>query len=213
MRTRKLVAFDLDGVLVKEKSAWWTLHNAFETYEDSRKNMNAYKSGEIDYPEFMRRDIGLWGQRTLREIKNTLGSYTLNPVADKVCRALRNCGYELAIVSAGLDIIARPVAVKLQIEHWTANGLEADENGYLTGNGIFRVDLMRKQDALSKLISHLGFSLAGTTAVGDSEYDFHLMSACGASVALVEDGASTIRWPSSTVKISRLGDLPRILGC
>ena len=57
----KLVAFDLDGVLVKEPSAWWSLHRAFGTYGASKENLMAYEAGQIEYPEFMRRDIRLWG--------------------------------------------------------------------------------------------------------------------------------------------------------
>jgi phosphoserine phosphatase len=41
----KLVAFDLDGVLVEEPSAWWTLHHAFGTYEASKENLRGKALG------------------------------------------------------------------------------------------------------------------------------------------------------------------------
>jgi phosphoserine phosphatase len=74
----KVVVFDLDGVLVEEPSAWWTLHHAFSTYEASKENLNAYNRGIIDYPEFMRRDISLWGSRNIEEIGAILLKGTSN---------------------------------------------------------------------------------------------------------------------------------------
>ena len=46
----KMIAFDLDGVLVEEPSAWWTLHHAFGSFEASKENLLAYEMGAIDYP-------------------------------------------------------------------------------------------------------------------------------------------------------------------
>jgi phosphoserine phosphatase len=42
-----LVVFDLDGVLVEEASAWWTLHHAFGTYEASKENLYAKWEGQV----------------------------------------------------------------------------------------------------------------------------------------------------------------------
>jgi phosphoserine phosphatase len=56
----KLVAFDMDGTLLTQKSSWGKLHRYFGTYELSLKNMEAYEQGKIAYNEFMRRDIMLW---------------------------------------------------------------------------------------------------------------------------------------------------------
>jgi phosphoserine phosphatase len=80
----RLIAFDCDGVLVKETSAWYTLHKNFGTYEAARPNLIACEAGEIDYPEFMRRDIRLWDRPRVKEIEAILGKYTMMTGASDV---------------------------------------------------------------------------------------------------------------------------------
>jgi len=209
----KLVAFDLDGVLVEEPSAWWTLHHAFGAYESSRKNLQAYEEGIIDYPEFMRRDIRLWGTRSIVEIKTILQKFTLSKGALDVCDILRQRGYQLAILSAGVDIVARAVSEKLRIQYWIANGLEVDGEGLLTGEGIFRVDLKEKERALKELIGHLGIPFLDVVAVGDSKYDVSFMQACGTGIVLAKCNISeeSQPWIKAWHRIFDLTDLPKTL--
>lgn len=205
----KLIAFDLNGVLVEEESAWWTLHKAFSTHEASKVNLHAYEKDKIDYPEFMRRDIRLWGKRNIKEVEAILHNFTLTEAAPEICNILKHRGYQLAIVSAGIDILVRRVSEKLGIDHWIANGLAVDREGVLTGEGIFRVDLMKKHEALEALVRPLGVKLSDTAAVGDSKYDLSILKACGAGFAYIRPSISSdqLLWAESWPKIYHLEDL------
>jgi len=209
----KLVAFDLDGVLVEEPSAWWTLHHAFGSLKASKENLLAYEMGAIDYPEFMRRDIRLWGNRMIHEVENVLLKFTLSEGAPEICDLLHQQGYQLAIISAGIDILARAVSEKLGINYWIANGLEVDAKGFLTGNGIFRVDLKEKERSLEELIRPLGIPSSDVVAVGDSKYDVSFMKACGAGVAFVRCNIckESQHWVKTWHRIHCLADLPKTL--
>jgi phosphoserine phosphatase len=209
----RLVAFDLDGVLVEEPSAWWTLHHAFGSLKASKENLLAYELGAIDYPEFMRRDIRLWGNRTIHEVENVLLKFTLSEGAPETCDLLHQRGYQLAIISAGIDILARAISEKLGIEYWTANGLKVNSQNFLTGEGIYRVELKAKEYALNELIKPLGVSLSDVVGVGDSKYDLSFMRACGTGVALVKSGSSgrTHSWVTGWIRMESLRDLPDIL--
>lgn len=209
----KLIAFDLDGVLVEEPSAWWTLHLAFGTYEASKKNLQAYEAGNIDYPEFMRRDIRLWGTRKINEVENVLLKFTLSESARKICDLLQQRGYQLAIISAGIDIPAAAVSEKLRIDHWIANGLQLDGQDFLSGEGIFRFELKAKEKALSELIKPLGVKLSDVVGVGDSKYDVSFMRACGAGIAFIKCNGSkrSLSWIEGWERISHLRDLPSTL--
>jgi HAD superfamily PSPase-like hydrolase len=209
----KLVVFDLDGVLVNEPSAWGTLHHAFGTYQASKKNLSAYEAGTIDYPEFMRRDIRLWGDRSVNEVECVLLDFTLTENALETCDALREENYQLAILSAGIDILARAVSQRLGIECWIANGLVVNEGGFLTGEGIFRVDLKAKDRALGRLIKPLAVELPDVVAVGDSKYDIALMESCGAGIAFVRAGRrdESHSWARRWKRIQRLCELPATL--
>lgn len=190
--TYKLIAFDMDGTLLTEKSSWWELHRYFGTYELSLKNMEAYEQGKIAYDEFMRRDIMLWKPKPhINTIKKVLLNYKYVPNAKYVLDILKRRKYHLALVTTGLDILANAVASELGISHVLANGLVFDKKGYLTEKVIFEVDLLRKEKALQELVEKIGIQRDECICVGDSKYDINFLRCAGLGVAL--DGNEDLR--------------------
>lgn len=181
----KLVAFDMDGTLVVEDSCWGVLHRHFGTGEAARRNLDAYERGEIDYPEFMRRDIALWRPAPkIDEVRAVLTSYRLGPNVREVVEEVHIRGYQTAIITGGLDILADEVARELGIPHILANGLAVDERGRLSGEGIFRVEPGKKDEVLEALAEKLGVTLGECVAVGDSKYDVRFLKCAGLGVAI-----------------------------
>jgi phosphoserine phosphatase len=184
----KLVAFDMDGTLVEEHSCWGIIHRHFGTQQKASRNLEAWERGEIDYSEFMRLDIKLWQPTPhISQVEEILSNFKLAPNALGVVSELRGKGYQVAIVTGGLDILAKKVADRLKIEHVLANGLEVDERGYLTGEGIFRVEPYCKHEALEKLADRLGVRMGECVGVGDSKYDSNLFEHVGLGVAVGRD--------------------------
>lgn len=178
-----LVAFDLDGTLVAETSSWYVLHEHFGTRDSAAKNLEAYKNGAIDYPEFMRRDISLWPRVHHSEVDALLSKFTLAEGAEETVKGLKMKGYKIAIVSSGIDVLANKVARVLDIPYVLANGLELDRDGRLTGRGVFRVPLSQKEKALEPLARRFGLGLRQCVAVGDSDWDFSFLASSGLGVA------------------------------
>ena len=54
----KLVFFDMDGVLLDTVSSWRYIHEYFGTTNE--RSIMPYLRGDIDYLEFIRRDVSLW---------------------------------------------------------------------------------------------------------------------------------------------------------
>ena len=184
----KLVAFDMDGTLVEAGSSWGIIHRHFGTQERALVNLAAYERGEIDYVEFMRRDIALWQPAPhISQIDKILSDFRIAPNAAEVVSEIHRRGYQLAMVTGGIDLLADRVAAKLGISHVLANGLAVDERGYLTGEGIFRVEPCLKHEVLSKLANEFGLELAECVAVGDSKYDSNFLKCAGLAVAVGED--------------------------
>lgn len=180
----RLVAFDLDGTLVQEQSSWVKLHTHFGTLDEADGNLRAYERGEIDYVEFMRRDVALWQPPPhIRTIELILLDYTLSPNAEHVVRSLMEEGYEVAIVSSGIDILANHVARRLGVRHVRANGLLANEAGFLTGGVVSRVDPYRKDEVLAALSNGLGITMGECVAVGDSRFDWRFLEGAGVGIA------------------------------
>lgn len=178
----RLIALDFDGVLVRQPSSWETLHMAFGTEVEARRNLAEFTAGQIDYPEFMRRDISLWGRRPFEEIRQVLLQYDLDPQAESVIAGWRREGRQVAIISSGIDVLVGEVAQRLGIEQFVANGLETDADGHLTGNGIMRVDPWRKDAVLLRVAKSLGCPPACTAGVGDTLFDLPLLRASGLGI-------------------------------
>jgi phosphoserine phosphatase len=66
--------------------------------------------------------------------------------------------------------------------------LEVDATGTLTGEGIMRVELLRKDLALAALLLPMGIEKTAVVAVGDSKYDLPLVKACGRGIAFLPSG-------------------------
>ncbi len=205
----KLIAFDMDGTLVEGDSCWGVLHRHFGTQETARKNLGAYEREEIDYPEFMRRDIALWKPvPTLEQVKRVLTPCRLAPNVERVVGDIHRRGYRTAVITGGLDMLAEEVARKLGIQYVFANGLATDEQSRLTGEGIFRVEPRFKHEVLTGLVDELGINLHQCVAVGDSKYDVNFLKHAGLGVAI---GADSELARVADVVIRDFGHLPQLL--
>lgn len=181
----ELIAFDMDGTLVREESCWEKIHEHFGVQKEASKNLEAWKEGIIDYKEFMRRDVALWKPTPhISKIKDILSDYELPPKAPKIMKEIRKRNYDIAIISGGLTALAEMVAQELGITHVFANGLEVDKEGYLTGEGIQRVDPSSKGEVLKKLTRKLEIEPTQCISVGDSIYDTELFSMSGMGIAI-----------------------------
>ena len=176
----KLAAFDLDGTVLEHNSSWVAIHRHFGTEHNGAASLRLYTEGKIDYREFMRRDISSWPKGVAKEeIVSILSNYRVRREAPGVFSELRSRGIKTALVTSGIDILARDVAADLGIDHWVANGLRFDKNRKLLPKGVGRVDPTRKDVAYQKLLSKVGIPSKKTIAVGDTIYDLAFLKSAG----------------------------------
>ncbi|MCJ7516515.1 MAG: HAD-IB family phosphatase [Methanomassiliicoccales archaeon] len=186
-RPRKydLVAFDMDGVLVRYPSSWTWVHHHFGVTNETA--LEAYMQGQIDDREFMRRDISLWIERKedlcKADIDRILEDLPVTEGIDDTVSILKREGIKTAIVSGGLDSVARGMSERYGFEGWIANGLEYDRAGRLTGEGILRVELMNKRAALDSVLKLWGIGRERTVCVGNSFVDVSMFEECGLKIA------------------------------
>jgi phosphoserine phosphatase len=184
-KTIKLVFFDMDGVLIDVLSSWRYIHQRFGT--SNRQSVTAYLNGEIDYAEFMRRDVALWKENGESAMKETIAKilYTLPMMkgARPCFQYLKKHHVKTAIVTAGLDILAEKVAGELGIDYVFANSVTTDTHGRLTSEGILRVELTHKDENVRALRKQLAFPAEVCAAVGNSCFDIPMFETCGLGVA------------------------------
>lgn len=189
-RELKLVAFDLDGVLVEEESSWGYLHRVFGTYESiSKANYaKAFEQGLISYSEWMKLDlesiIRARGVVYCREIEEAFERVKVADGAREVVEYLRKRGVKTAIVSAGVEYLALRVAETLGIGEVYANKLLCDSGGRLVPQGVEVVNPLKKGVVIERVASKYGVSLGETMYVGDSVWDCSAFEVVGYPVAL-----------------------------
>jgi phosphoserine phosphatase len=79
------------------------VHRAFGV--DNEKNFQKHLSNEIDYREFMRSDISLWGKTHISRVKNILDQAPLMKGAKETLGCLRRKGLKTAIISSGISLL------------------------------------------------------------------------------------------------------------
>jgi phosphoserine phosphatase len=176
-----MVVFDLDGVLVDIDSSWQTLHRAFGV--DNEANFQRHLRGEIDYREFMRSDIRLWGRPPAARLRGILDRVPLIPGARDVVDALRQRHVTTAIISSGIEMLATRVQGELGIDHVFANRLVTDGEGRLLGDGEEVVTLRNKGVVFERLCQAEALRPGDCAVVGDSRFDVPLFEKAGISIA------------------------------
>lgn len=181
----QLVFFDMDGVLLDTVSSWRYIHEHFGTTNE--RSILPYLRGDIDYLEFIRRDVSLWKTNGKHVKKTTIESILYSiPFIQGVHECfsfLKDHDVQTAIVSAGMSILAEKVAADLGIDYSFANEITIGADGRLTGEGVLHVELRQKDKNVKDLAGTLQVPLNACAAVGNSCFDIPMLETCGIGIA------------------------------
>jgi len=108
------------------------------------------------------------------DLEEILAGVPLMPGAEELMRGLRERGILTAIVSGGIDLLARRIGRELRMDYVLANGIRTDATGRLTEEGILRVPIKKKDEVLARIQEQLGVRPEETASVGNSEIDVAL---------------------------------------
>jgi phosphoserine phosphatase len=206
----RFVAFDMDGTLVDVESSWRVVHDHFGDH--NHEGLRAFLANEIDDQEFIRSDVRIWKRHapelSASDLETILAPVPLMPGAHALLDGLHARGIRTAIVSGGLDILARRIGRELGIDLVFANGVETTSQGVLSGGGIVRVPIHDKEGILSQLQERLGIPRDETASVGNSEIDVGLFRRSRVGVAFLPEDEE-VRAAATTVVTEP--DLGRVL--
>ncbi|MHB1434985.1 MAG: HAD-IB family phosphatase [Thermoplasmata archaeon] len=209
----RLAAFDMDGTLVDVASSWRVVHDAFDDHNDEA--LRLFLENRIDDREFIRSDIRKWRAHRPRlstaDLEEILGRVPLMPGATELFDRLRSRGVATAIISGGIDLLARRIGRELGVDHILANGVETTAEGRLTGEGIVRVPIRDKESVLAALQAATGIPPGATASVGNSEIDAGLFRRSRLGIAFLPEDETVRRAAGRVVERKDLREVARLL--
>lgn len=209
MRKYDLVCFDMDGTLTKLRSSWCWVHSCFEV--DNEPAYQAFCNGEIDEPEFMRRDIALWTDKnpdvTIRDIAVLFRDMPLIGGIQETIACLKANGIRTVIISGGIDLAAKMLANEFGFDDYIADEILSYEDGRLTGEGKMNVDLRDKGINVRQYIEKYGTTMERTVSVGNSFTDIPMFKNSGMSIAFNPTDPYTQEAATHTVFSENIADI------
>lgn len=194
----KLVCFDLNKTLIKENS-WLDLNLAMGvTQEEDDMLMCWYEEGVISYEEANHILLSMYKKRGLGSrtaILKAISAYTYMPHARELVSYLQQRGYEIALITGAMDLLADKVASELGITLSAANNIFVfDDEDYVQDLIMFGEDGIAKRNHLQEFASRLGISLEQCACIGDGDNDRELFEATGKGITFEGSKISDISW-------------------
>lgn len=179
----KLVIFDLDGTLTKEKSIWEYIHKKLgKWYGYAEKYQEQFLSGMISYERFCELDALVWKGMKLKEIFNIVKTVPFYSGIEELIGYLKEKRLKISIISSGLSLLSDWVAKKYGFDYSVSNEL-LHENGILTGEVKIRVYYDRKAEWVECICRELNIEPRQTISIGDSRGDIDMFKKTGFSIA------------------------------
>ncbi|WP_337859882.1 HAD family hydrolase [Ferroplasma sp.] len=165
LKNIKLMVFDMDGVLLKNRNSWDIIIH--------RSMKKIYLANEMKYTFDYLWHNGLpdniFEELTETKIKTYLN---LNDLSFNVLRTmeyLKNRKIKTAIVSAGSQVFAGYLSELLGIDYYTGNEVDVKNHNF-----IKNVDPATKDLNVKKIQERYGISQSETVSVGDSYMDLSM---------------------------------------
>ncbi len=206
----KLIAFDLDGVLVDGPGSWFAVHLGVGTFEHSKKHGKKFYKGELSFDDWARKDAELWKDIDREKIKEILYRVELMKGAEETVSRLKESGCVTAIISGGLQILADRVKEELGMDYAYANRLVFNDKGVEGVDQI--VDFKGKGSILKKIADDRGIDKKDCAAIGDYINDIPLFKAAGYSIAFNPKDEEVVKYADKVVYEKDLTKILPLLG-
>lgn len=184
-----LVAFDVDGTLVREAqglTVWEVLNREFiGSSEINRQRYEEFKAGRLSYPDWVALDIQGWKDAGARrdDLIAAFGTLELLPRTREALESLKRRGIRLVVISGTLDLMLNTLLPDHPFDEIHANHIGFDDQGNISHWRATPFDMQGKEKLLRAIALREGIPLKRCGFVGDSSNDVWVARAAGRSVA------------------------------
>ena len=179
---RRLVVLDVDSTLITAEVIELLAEHAGSRAEVADITERAMR-GELDFAESLHARVATLAGLPVSVFTDVLAEITLTPGAAELLAELMRRGWPVALVSGGFLEVVGPLARRLGVTRYRANGLEVVD-GALTGRVQGPVvDRAGKAAALRAFAAEDEIPLERTIAIGDGANDLDMLTVAGFGIA------------------------------
>jgi len=203
----KLVIFDLDGTLTRERSIWEYIHVQLgKWYGFAEEYQNQFLAGKISYEEFCERDAEVWKGMKVEEMMKIVKTVPFHPGTEELISHLKQRGLKLSMVSSGLSVLSDWVHQKFGFDYSVSNDL-LHENGVLSGKVRIQVHYDKKAEWVERIMKQFDIKPEEVIAIGDSLGDVDMFQMVGFSIAFNSSCAELDQVATVCIRSNNLVDI------
>lgn len=203
----KLVIFDLDGTLTRERSVWEYIHKQLgKWYGFAEEYQNQFLAGKIDYQRFCELDAEVWKGMKVEEVLKIVKDVPFHSGVDELIDYFKAKELKLSMVSSGLSLLSNWVQERYGFDDSVSNDL-LHENGVLTGKVKIRVYYDRKAEWVERILKQFGVNPEEVIAIGDSKGDMDMFQRVGFSIAFNSSSRDLDQIASVCIQSQNLADI------
>lgn len=179
---RRLVVLDVDSTLITAEVIELLAAHAGSREEVAAITARAMR-GELDFAASLHARVATLAGLPATVFADVLAEVSLTPGAAELLAELAARGWPVALVSGGFLEVVGPLAARLDITRYRANGLQVMD-GVLTGRVRGPVvDRAGKAEALRSFAADDEIPLERTIAIGDGANDLDMLAVAGYGIA------------------------------
>ncbi len=204
---KKLVCFDMDGVIFKDINFWLELHKKFGTFEQGKILTEKYL--HTDYDRLVEEVVvKLWKGLDVTPYFELVNSLEYLEGVQETVNYFKNNGYMTAIISASSLDVARRAQKDLGFDYIFANELVIEDNKV---SGEFNWPIGAGKENKAKIIQKLclehEIKLQDCVFIGDGETDIAGFQEVGTSIAFNPTFENPLQYADFVIRSDNLNSI------
>ncbi|MDH5404296.1 MAG: HAD family phosphatase [Candidatus Heimdallarchaeota archaeon] len=195
---KKAVFIDVDGTITDDLPSWEKIHQYFDTIDGMKLNSDKFWSGEFDYHTWAIKDIALWIGKPFNQIRSALLPPKLLDGAREGIQTLKTKGYDVFLISGGIDIFVKEVEKLVGADGSFGNSIGHDNNGII--DGTYTEFVNTKTEIINELVQQHNYDLTQCGAIGDNVNDIEMFNSVGFALAVNTNKEKVISAAQDTFK-------------